>query len=262
MAHTSGATPFGVAELADQLRTLGVRRGGVLLVHTSFRAVRPIDGGSEGLIAALTDALGPDGTLVMPSWSSDDDVVFDPGSSETSDGLGVVPRTFWRLPGVVRSDHPFAFAARGPRAEALVADPLPLPPHRLESPVGRVWESNGQVLLLGVGHDANTTIHLAEILAGVRYRLPKYVTVREGGGVRRLEYGENDHCCRRFTLVDDWVGDAQRVGRVGHGTARLVASRAVVAAVVPRLEADELLFLHHEDAGCEECMEARRTVPA
>src|SRR5262245_48830173 len=55
------------AEVADQLRALGVEAGGVLLVHTSFRAVRPVVGGPLGLIGALRDALGHDGTLVMPS---------------------------------------------------------------------------------------------------------------------------------------------------------------------------------------------------
>ncbi|HEY4116558.1 MAG TPA: AAC(3) family N-acetyltransferase [Byssovorax sp.] len=55
-------------EVAEQLTALGVRRG-VVLVHTSFRAVRPIDGGPLGLLRALRAALGDDGTLVMPTMS-------------------------------------------------------------------------------------------------------------------------------------------------------------------------------------------------
>ena len=54
-------------DLMGQLRALGVKKSGVLLVHTSFRTVRPIDGGPLGLIEALRAALGPDGTLIMPS---------------------------------------------------------------------------------------------------------------------------------------------------------------------------------------------------
>ena len=50
------------AEVSDQLRALGVHRGGILLVHTSFRATRPVEGGPLGLIEALRDALGPEGT--------------------------------------------------------------------------------------------------------------------------------------------------------------------------------------------------------
>ena len=155
-------------EATDQLRALGVKQGGVLLVHASFRAVRPIEGGPSGLIEALRDAVGSDGTLVMPSWSGDDDQPFDPMITPASPSLGVVADTFWRLPGVRRSEHVFAFAAVGPQAAAITADPLPLPPHIPESPVGRVQGLDGQVLLLGVGHDADTTLHLAEILALAR----------------------------------------------------------------------------------------------
>jgi len=52
-----------VSELIDQLRTLGVEPGGVLLVHTSYRAVRPVEGGPRGLIDAFATAIGPAGTL-------------------------------------------------------------------------------------------------------------------------------------------------------------------------------------------------------
>src|ERR671932_2907355 len=104
------------AHLTEQLRTLGVQPGGVLLVHTSFRAVRPVEGGPLGLIAALRAALGPDGTLVMPSWSGEDDQPFDPMTTPAAPTLGVVAETFWRLPGVLRSGHVHAFSAAGPEA--------------------------------------------------------------------------------------------------------------------------------------------------
>jgi aminoglycoside N3'-acetyltransferase len=239
-----------------------VERGGVLLVHTSFRAIRPVEGGPEGLVAALLDALGPEGTLVMPSWRADADQPFDPATSPSDIDLGVVAHTFWQLPGVARSTHFHAFAARGPRAETVLRDPLPLPPHIPESPGGRVHELDGQVLLLGVGHDANTTIHLAELLADVPYRTPKHGTILENGVPRRVEYGENDHCCQRFTLVDGWLETAglQARGPVGQGVAKLMRSRSVVDVVVERLRRDPLLFLHPRDAGCGECDEARASV--
>jgi aminoglycoside N3'-acetyltransferase len=164
--------------IAAQLQTLGVPPGGVLLVHTSYRAVRPVEGGPAGLIVALRQALGPQGTLVMPSWGGDDDSAFYPASTPAAPDLGVVADTFWRQPGVARSDQCFAFAAAGPHAARITADPLPLPPHQPASPVGRVHELDGQVLLLGAGHDANTTLHLAELVAGVPYRAAKHCMVR------------------------------------------------------------------------------------
>jgi aminoglycoside N3'-acetyltransferase len=255
---------FSTSAVASQLRSLGVRRGGVLLVHTSFRAVRPIARGPLGLIEALRDALGPDGTLVMPSWTGQDDEPFDALTTPSAEDLGVVAQTFWRLPGVVRSDHFHAFAAQGPQARNITADPLPLPPHIPASPVGRVHDLDGQVLLLGVGHDANTTLHLAELIAEVPYRTPSYCTVLENGRVRRIEYGENNHCCSRFAFADEWLEPRglQSTGEVGHARARLAKSRDIVSVTVENLATDPLLFLHPARAGCGECDAARQTVGA
>ena len=139
----------------------------------------------------------------MPSWSGDDDCPFDPSMTPASPDLGVVAETFRRLPGVLRSEHVHAFAAAGPLGARITADPLPLPPHIPASPAGRVHELDGQVLLLGVGHDADTMLHLAEILAGVPYRVPRHCTVLQDGRPVRVDYEENDHCCARFDLADD-----------------------------------------------------------
>ena len=249
-------------EVIDQLRKLGVEEGGVLLVHTSFRAVRPVEGGPVGLIEALRDALSPGGTLVMPSWSGDDDDPFDPLTTPTPPSLGVVADTFWRLPGVLRSSHFHAFAAAGPEAARITSGPLPLPPHIPESPVGRVHDLDGQVLLLGVGHDADTTLHLAEILAGVPYRVSFYCTVLQDGRPVRIDYGENDHCCERFAFADEWLRarGLQSEGRVGHAHARLARARDIVKVALEHLARAPLLFLHPASAGCEQCDRARKSV--
>lgn len=158
----------------------------------------------------------------------------------------------------MRGDNPHAFAAQGPAAAAILA-PQPVEiPHGLESPVGRVRELDGRILLLGVGHDGNTTVHLAESLAGVRYRRPKHVTVRHNGESVRVEYGEIDHCCQRFALVDEWLDAArlQRRGTVGHAAARLVRSRPLVEVVRHQLRANETVFLHPYGVAAE-CDEAR-----
>src|SRR5207248_9699202 len=86
-----------VWQLVEQLKALGVREGGVLLVHTSFRAVRPVEGGPIALIEALHDALGPEGTLVMPTMT-DDESPFDPAATPTWQ-MGIASELFWRRPG-------------------------------------------------------------------------------------------------------------------------------------------------------------------
>ena len=256
------STTVTPSALANQLLTLGVLPGGVLIVHSSFRAIRPIEGGPQGVIDALLEAVGPNGTIVMPSWPGDDNRPFDPDAPSAAD-LGVIADTFWRQPGAIRTNHPFTFAALGPQAEHITSDPLPMPPHRLESPVGRVWELDGQVLLLGVGHDADTTIHLAEVFGGAPYRVPKHITHLVDGRPVRIEYGENDHCCQRFTLADGWLRERglQREGPAGHGQARLVRARDVVDVVVEQLLRDPVVFLHPRGSACGECEDAWRSIP-
>ncbi len=248
------------SEVTEQLLALGVEPGGVLVVHTAFSRVAPVEGGPRGLIEALRTALGPAGTLVMPSMSDDDEHPFNPGETPCA-GMGVVADTFWRMPGVLRSDSPHAFAASGPRAAEITAAHPPDVPHGLDSPIGRVWDLDGQVLLLGVGHDANTTVHLAENMASVRYRIPKYLTILRDGQPARLHYSEIDHCCENFNLLDSWLEprEHQRRGVVGQAQARLARSRDVVAAALPHLRENETVFLHAAGV-CGECDAARASL--
>jgi aminoglycoside N3'-acetyltransferase len=249
-------------EVVARLRSLGAREGGVLLVHTSWRAVRPVEGGPEGLIEALRETLGPEGTLVLPSTGSDDDTPYDPGGTPADPSLGIVPEIFRSLPGVQRSDHPLGCAAIGPLAPSIIGDPLPIPVYAEASPYARVHEHDGQVLLLGCGHESDTTLHLAEAMAGVPYGVPRHVTVLDEGHPVRIDYVENDHCCQRFTLADDWLREAgkQREGRVGSAHTRLARSRDIVYEAMRRLANDPLLFLHRPAEGCEDCDLARASI--
>lgn len=229
-------------------------------MHTAFSKVAPVQGGPRGLIAALQSAVGQMGTLAMPSMSDDDDHPFDSRKTACC-GMGVVANTFWRLPGVLRSNSPHAFAAIGPRAAEITANHPVDVPHGLDSPVGRIYELDGQILLLGVGHDANTTIHLAENMAGVRYRTPKYATILKDGLPTRYDYSEIDHCCQNFNLMDLWLEGERRQfrGIIGHTEARLVRSRDVVEVALSNLRENETVFLHPPGIDIE-CDEARASL--
>ena len=248
--------PYRISEVTRQILDLGVKPGGVVLVHCAFSEVGPVEDGPIGLITALQAALGPAGTLVMPSMSDLDDRPFDPQTTPCL-GMGVVAHTFWQLPNVLRSDNPHAFAARGPEAPRITA-PHPVDvPHGPDSPVGRVYELNGQVLLLGVDHQANTTIHLAEYLAGVRYRRRKQLVLLVDEQPIPFYFEEIDHCCQNFQFVDGWLEaqGLQRRGKVGYAEARLAHSRDIVDVVVDRLRNHETMFLHPMGM-CEQCDEA------
>jgi aminoglycoside 3-N-acetyltransferase-4 len=78
----------------------------------------------------------------------------------------------------------------------------------------------------------------------------------------RVSYGENDHCCERFALADDWLRaeNLQAEGLVGHAHARLARARDIVRVAREHLAREPLIFLHPAAAGCAECDAARRSL--
>lgn len=256
---TSTITPPAVEpdELRDQLAALGVEHGDLLLVHSAFSQIGPVTGGPAGFIAALQEAVGPRGTLMMPSLA-DDDGLFDPASTPCL-SMGVVAQTFWSLPGVKRSHNPHAFAARGPLATALLMPHPVVVPHGIDSPAGRAIALGGKILLAGVGHDANTTIHVAENEARVRYGFEARSLVLQAGAAVELRYREVDHCCRGFERVGEALQRTgmQRRGALGHGRAALATARSTFDAAMALLRADEEALLCSAGA-CNFCDAARK----
>ncbi|MEU1182684.1 AAC(3) family N-acetyltransferase [Streptomyces sp. NPDC005820] len=174
--------------LAAQLRELGVEPGEILLVHSSLRSLGWVCGGAVAVVQGLRDALGPNGTLVVPTqtgelsdpavWSRPPvprewwDTIratmpaYDPLVTP-SRGLGVIPETVRTWPGALRSAHPqTSFAALGARAAEVVEGHATDCRLGERSPLARLERLGARVLLLGAGYDTCTSFHLAE------YRIP------------------------------------------------------------------------------------------
>lgn len=254
--------------LADRFRALGLARGDSVLVHSSLRAIGPVDGGAEAVLDALLGVLGPDGLLLVPTFTYDTarfDPVVEPGRTG---GLGETAR---RRPDAVRSAHPtHSVAAIGAGAREICAGHEEVAAADPGSPFDRLVERGGRVLLLGVGHVANTTVHVGEFRAGVRYiglqpslAWPRVHEVVTGGVARRFEYTRFAGCSRAFGAVERGLRERSliRDGRVGDAQAQLVSAAAVVEETVALLQRDEQALLCTDSSPEHRCARARAGVP-
>lgn len=178
--------------LVEDLAALGVRAGDTLLVHSSLRRVGRVRGGVRAVVNALLDAIGPGGTVVVPTqtlnnrdpsrwqhapvpearWPTLRATLppFNPAITP-SVGMGQVAECIRGWPGAARSGHPLtSFAAVGARASALTAIHSIESMLGEESPLAAVERAGGRVLLIGVGFDKCTAFHLAEYRQPVQPR--------------------------------------------------------------------------------------------
>ncbi len=255
----SGAGPGTEQSLAADLHALGVGEGMVVLVHSSLSALGWVCGGPVAVIRALRDALGANGTLVMPAHSSDlsdpslwrsppapsawwDTIratmpAFDPAITPTSH-LGVIPELFRTWPGTVRSDHPScSFAALGRHAGRIVAEQRLEDPMGEGSPLSAIYELDGHVLLLGVGrkvgHRNNTMLHLAErrALGDGQETIPAGAPILVDGVREWVSYREPDidEAGAAFERQDTIT----RTGLVGQARCTLLRVRPLVDFAIP-----------------------------
>jgi aminoglycoside 3-N-acetyltransferase len=262
LLHRSGALsrapltghPWTRTELVSSLRALGVESGDVLIVHSSLSAMGYVVGGAQTVVDALIESVGDLGTVTMPAHSADwsdpagwvappvpeewwqvireETPAYDPRRTPTS-RMGSIPEAMLLRPETTRSDHPrLSHMALGVHASEIVAN------HSLEeglgpdSPLGRLHERDAKVLLLGVGHERNTSLHLAETRAqwpGKR-RTKQGSRVIVNGVSTWVTYDETDYDTEDFGLVgtafDNTGGVA--IGEIAGAIGRLMSLRQLV----------------------------------
>jgi len=189
--------PITKSRLTADFKKLGVKRADTIMLHASVKAIGWVVGGPDVVIRALLDVLGEEGTLMMyvgwedspynlAKWSKEwqkayleECPPFNPATSRAHRKWSILTEYLRTWPGAHRSSNPEAScAAVGAKAKWLTED------HPLQygygpcSPLAKLCEADGKVLLLGAPFSAITLLHYAEHLARipnklvVRYKMP------------------------------------------------------------------------------------------
>ena len=256
--------PVTRASLARDLEALGVAPGMLLNVHSALSSLGWVVGGAQAVVDALLAVLGDEGTLAMPTHSSQlsdpanwrmppapadwwqqiraEMPAYDTACTPTR-AMGAIPECFRNYPGVLRSNHPqTSHAALGPAAADLIAE------HPIENlfgdgtPIGQLYALDGHVLLIGVDHGNNTALHLAE----ARADFPGKHHHQEGApiivaGERRwqpfapLQVSDDDFKALGEAFAETGL---ETRGKLGQATARFMRVRDVVDFALPWLEAN------------------------
>ena len=177
-------TPITKEVLIHKFSQLGIKSGDTLLVHASLSSLGYVVGGAEALFLALTEIIGEQGTIVVPSQTVEisdpaswqyppvpeewHDVIRDamPAYSKElsySKAMGAFSQLIGILPDSIRSNHPmYSFTAIGKKASEIIGQDSFDFPFGDESPLRRMYSIGAKILMIGTDFETNTSLHLAE----------------------------------------------------------------------------------------------------
>jgi len=251
-------------DIVRQLQEVGLERGDAVMVHTSLKRMGYVCGGAQTVIEALMEVVGDAGTILMPtqSWKNldpEEGVHWEVGETDwqkirdnwpaydkaltPTNTMGAVAEMFRQFPGSLRSDHPArSVCAWGKHAAYLTEN------HDLSnifgngSPIGRLYELDGKVLLLGTSYDKNTSLHLADARANYpgKHTYTAHSAVLENGKRVWKAYETLFVDGEDFEEIGAAFERAPPVSRVQIGGAevRLMRQRALVDFAVRWIEAN------------------------
>ena len=263
--------PVNRAELADAARALGLA-GRALCVHSSLRSFGHVEGGARTVVEALLDEgctvlvptfsggtyeVWPDPPDVIarngaPAWrtrlSVKDAGVYSPASNEIDSEMGAIPAAVLAMPERVRGDHPLdSFSAVGPIAHELVDAQTP---SNVFAPLEALIAAQGAVVLMAVGLDRLTLLHLAEQRAG---RAPFVRWAKSAdGSVMRVRLGG---CSDGFPQLAPSLASVLMEGQVGGSRWSVLPAAEAVAIAADAIRANPVIT-HCANAECERCNDA------
>jgi aminoglycoside 3-N-acetyltransferase len=261
-----------IPRVAEDLTRLGLRRGDVVLVHSSFKSLGLTDHTPADVIRTLVEVIGREGTLIMPTFTYSFGGVWgvQPFRKDSTPGRfnGVLTETLRGTPGALRSGHPtYSVAAIGRQAEQVVRGKEYASAMGFGSSFDEALKLGAQVLLLGVGNNRNSMMHYAEIAAGLPYHDIPFrsfwgdtaVVEQDGAVIERPLSNDYPACSGGFGVADDYLASrgVLRLGKVAAASCMLMDAAAMVGAIVERLrkEPDWLLC---KAFVCEPCTLRKR----
>jgi len=252
------STAFQSLELSDK----------PVIVHASLSAFGAVRGGAETVLGALLSATR---ALVMPTFTYATMVTpsdgppnngitygsmkdanrvtqfFDP-DMPADKAMGIIAETLRQHPEALRSQHPIYSFAGIHADEAIQAQTLANP----FAPIEALIHADGWVLLLGVGHTANTSIHYGEQLAGRRQFVRWALTYK---GI--IECPHWPGCSGGFDQITphlDWFCSKIQVGKA---LVQAIPLKALVETVQELIEDDPMALLCNRPE-CERCQAIRQ----
>ena len=234
---STGKTSVTRADIVAAILSVGVRPGDLLQVHSSLSRLGYVEGGAETVVDALVEVVGPEGTVMVPTFNHGHVEIFEP--AETPSKNGAITEALRKRPDARRSLHPtHAYSAIGPCAEFLTAGHLEVETFDPRSPLGKLAELGGWVLMLGIGMEACTAAHIGETMARVPCigygRLLRQVRLPDGSMIPATSVTWRDGPCRiEWDPLERRMSSAGliRYGRVGEGELRLMKAKDVIETV-------------------------------
>jgi len=248
-------------DIVTGLRELGLPEGCAVMVHSALSAFGEVEGGAKTVIEALLEALGPQGTLLMPAMSFDS--LFRVETSPSH--VGLITEVFRSYPGAVRSLHPtHSVSGIGPLVEELIAghidQPTALGP---QSPWGRLAQrDDGYILFLGCDQDRNTLLHCAEEAVDAPYLNTisrQYLDADGNLQTKVLQKYPGPH--RDFIGLDALFESAgiMRIGKIGQAVCRLTPAKQMLELTIAALRRDPAAVLC-DNPRCRDCVTQRAAI--
>jgi aminoglycoside 3-N-acetyltransferase len=237
--------------LICELQALGVSSGDAVMVHASLRAVGPVENGASGLVQSLIDAIGPEGALLayVDYEPTPETPYFDPDKSPACKFYGVLAEIIRQWPGASRSHNPGAsITAIGKKADWFCFDHPINYGYGENTPLARLVEVKGKVLLLGSDLDQVTLLHYAEDRAQLRSKrvVRHQYQIMINGALKSVQAEEFDTSSpvlaempeRYFEqITQEFIGrGVASIGTVGQAQSYLLQAGELVGFAIDKME--------------------------